>query len=145
VSTQPSEEELQAYLEQLRSTPTEEVLVQSFNMLAMAAQAKLGLRDARTLIDAMDAVQKAGAASTGQIGQQMASAVGQLKMAQVEAERQQTAEAGDAETGQEPETDAGRGGGAPEPPSAGADQAPGAGGQRMTDRLWIPGRGPRPS
>lgn len=129
----PSEAELRAMLEELREAPVEEVLVQGVNLLLQAAQVKLGRPDARVLIDAVAAVADAvGARARGGIADQVAGAVTQLRMAQVEAER----EAGVAppeEAAPGPATDA------TTPPPAAAPPPPTAP-PSAASRLWIPGR-----
>jgi hypothetical protein len=123
-SRQPTEEELRAYLEQLRAADVAGIIAQVYEMLGTTAEVKLGRPDARVLIDTMNAVVQTGAASLpDELAQRMRDGIAQLQVAQVQAER-------------EP---------ADEPPDAGepsAEQPPGASeqDQRMTDRLWIPGR-----
>jgi hypothetical protein len=145
---QPSPEELQAYLEQLRAADVTEVIAQAFNMLGTGANVKLGRLDARVVIDALDALANAvDGRIDAEVMSQMRAGIAQLKTAQVEAEREEAARAGGPQAG----GDAQAPGGAPTSPS-GAGQAPGSpspggpqqpgGDQKMTDRLWIPGRGP---
>lgn len=152
---QPSEEELRAYLEQLRAAEPAEILVQAYRLLGTGAEVKLGRGDARVLIDAMggmvDAVSDRVPAD---LGRQMREGVTQLQMAQVQAERQAgtdggaAGEGGAAAAGGEA---AAPGGGSAREDSGSAprrDEASraaassGQQGQQMTDRLWIPGRGP---
>lgn len=125
---QPSEEELRAYLEQLRGADAAGIIAQVYEMLGTTAEVKLGRPDARTLIDTMIAVvDAAGDALPDDLAKRMRQGIAQLQTGQVQAEREAT----DPQTGQE----------AP----AGEDAAPpppGAGDQRMTDRLWIPGQPP---
>jgi hypothetical protein len=144
---QPSPEELQAYLEQLRAADVTEVIAQAFNMLGTGANVKLGREDARVVIDALEALTNAvDGRIDADVLSQMRGGLAQLKTAQVEAEREEASRAA--------------GGAAGAPTSGAADQAPagtppGPGGtppgqqppqpggeQKMTDRLWIPGRGP---
>ncbi|MGH3441535.1 MAG: hypothetical protein ACRDUY_05720 [Nitriliruptorales bacterium] len=138
---QPTEEEVRAYLAQLRQTDPAEVVAQAFSVLASAAEVKLGRRDARLLIDAAAAVaESVGERLDGSIRGQMDQAVGQLRMAQVDAEKQLAQmraegrlpadEAGDlsSEPGERP---------AAETPSAGETEEQGS---PAADRLWIPGR-----
>jgi len=142
---QLSESELRAYLEQLRSAEVGEVVVQAYALLGTAAEAKLGLPDARLLIDAMGAVAQAiGDRLEGDLGEQLRAGVGQLQVAQVETERQLAAarreEGGPASRTAEGQT-------AQAQPASAAPAGPPAGAPRqqpqqpMTDRLWIPGRG----
>lgn len=133
---EPSEQELREYLEQLRTADPGEFLAQAFNILATGAQAKLGLPDARILIDAMSGlVEGAGEGIPEAIATPMRNGVVQLKTAQVQAEKE-LGQAEGAPVSQQPPDSSG-----PQPPGPGGGQ-PG-GDQRMTDRLWIPGRGPQ--
>lgn len=125
-----SEEELGAYLDQLREAEAGDILVQAYTMLGTGAEVKLGRPDARVLIDAMAAIVSAVAGRLGELGNRMQGGVVQLQMAQVEAERRQ----GEPDAA-EP---------APAAEQRAAQQPDTAGGQPMTDRLWIPGRDPGP-
>ncbi len=134
---QPSEEEVRAYLSQLREAPVEQVLAEVSSALLNAAQVKLGRRDARLLIDLTAAIADGGrdALSEDIIGQ-LDDALNQLRLAQVEAEKQVSAsgeaesndlgeQAGDAaDSSSEDASSSGT-------PSAGSDAA---------SRLWVPGR-----
>jgi hypothetical protein len=131
-----SEEELRVYLDQLREAEVGEIVVQAYTMLGTGAEVKLGRPDARLLIDAMAGIVSAIGQRLGELGTRMQGGVAQLQMAQVEAERraagQQTAEQGGQNAQDQP---------------AQAAQQPQQGGnaqERMTDRLWIPGRDPGP-
>ena len=133
---QPSQEEMRAYLEQLREAEAAGLVAEAFNLLATGAQVKLGRADARILIDALAAmVEASGPAMPNELTDQMRQGIAQLKTAQVQAEKDEAAaQAAPA---------------AQDAPSEGAQPAtPQAGGgdsaQRMTDRLWVPGRDPRP-
>ncbi len=137
---QPSPEELRAYLEQLRGADAAGLLAEAYNLLAAGAQVKLGRPDARTLIDAMAALVDATAgALPADLAEQMRAGVGQLQLAQVQAERDTAAAAEPATAGASDQSAAGAPAGAPPPPRPAA-----AGERRMTDRLWIPGRDPGP-
>lgn len=136
---QPSPEELQAYLDQLRDAPVAEIVLEAVNMLGTVAQAKLGRRDARVLIDSMDAIAKVAGPSLGEHASQLERALGQLKLAQVQAEKQLAAQGEGAEGGAGDQPDAGQPGAA-QPGQAGQPgQQQGQQGN-ITDRLWIPGR-----
>lgn len=132
----PSEEELRAYLESLRAAQPVEILVQSFGILATASEVKLGLPDARVLIDGMAAMLEATAQHMpSEIVSRMRETVTQLQMAQVEAERD--AASGSSTAAQQ----AGSSAQAPGAPSAPADGPPGQPAQESpASRLWIPGR-----
>ena len=136
---QPSQEEMRAYLEQLREADAAGLVAEAFNLLATGAQVKLGRPDARVLIDALAAMVEASSVTMpDEITEQMKQGIAQLQLAQVQAEKDMAADeesaAGD-EAAEEPATS-----------SPGAGAPPGAAGanQRMTDRLWVPGRDPRP-
>ncbi|MGH8909656.1 MAG: hypothetical protein ACRD0K_24990 [Egibacteraceae bacterium] len=129
---QLSEEELRQYVAQLREAPVGELLAQAYTMLGAWAEAKLGRRDARSLIDGMNGLVQASAGGLpDDLAKQMRDGISQLQLAQVQAEQQlaRQQQAGD-EQGQ---------------PAAASEQAPEPSPQKpMTDRLWIPGRDPRP-
>ena len=140
---QPSPEELQAYVEQLRAADPADLLVQAYTMLATAAEVKIGTPGARVLIDAMAGLgDVAAGAVEGDLGTRMRGGVAQLQTAQVQAEREAATAGGDAAAGeaQAPQT------GAPQPPPDAPGQGQPAapegpsGGQKASDRLWIPGR-----
>ncbi|MGH8900269.1 MAG: hypothetical protein ACRDYA_00945 [Egibacteraceae bacterium] len=136
---QLSEEEFRAYLAQLREAPVADMLGQAYTMLGSWAEAKLGRRDARPLIDAMNGlVQGGGAGLPEDLARRMRDGIAQLQMAQVQAEQQLAGEqqaAADQQAAKPP-------GDLPktEQPSGSGDQSA----QRLTDRLWIPGRDPKP-
>lgn len=141
---QPSDEDVQAYVEQLRGAEPQDIIAQAYTMLGTGAEVKLGRQDARVLIDAMEAITSAAEQRlSGDLPERMRNGVVQLQTAQVQAERQQAGEAqgagegaGEAEQGQQA---AG--------PQAGQGQqsAPqgqqGEQGKSAAERLWIPGRG----
>lgn len=145
---EPTQEEIEAYFAQLREVPSGELVMQALSMLAAGAQAKLGLRDARVLIDSMDAVLGVAGGALGPAGQEIANSVGQLKMAQVQLEKQQpgqdqtTADQPPGTPGQPPRTPGQTAGTPGQPPASGPQTGgPDTGGDgKMTDRLWIPGR-----
>jgi hypothetical protein len=143
---QPSEEELRAYLEQLRAADPAELLVQAYRLLGTGAEVKLGRQDARVLIDAMNAVVEAVQSRVPpELAGQMRDGVRQLQMAQVQAEREADSGApGEEQPGQAPGEAQPEGAGRSSERPGGAQPAAGPEGQRMTDRLWIPGRDPRP-
>lgn len=131
---QPSQEEIEAYYAEMREAPIGEILMQCIGLLAGAAEAKLGRRDARVAIDAMAAVTQIGEPHLGEVTQQLRDAVGQLQMAQVQVEKQLLDEAeGGAQpgAGQPPTPQAAA---QPAPPQPSPAQAP------QTSKLWVPGR-----
>jgi hypothetical protein len=132
---EPTEAEVRAYLEQLRAAPVEAVVAEVAEALLSAVQVKLGRPDGRLLIDAAAALASAlegriDAALHGQI----AAALAQLRLAQVELEGGQgvAAEEGGSGPGASG-TD-----GTDVPPAPPAPGPPGAG--SAASRLWVPGR-----
>lgn len=133
----PSEEEVQQYLEQLRSAEASEIIAQAFNMLATGAQVKMGRPDARVLIDALaGVVDNVSQQLPEEVGNQMRESVGQLQTAQVQAEQEAAGEAAPAGEGEA----GGQGAGAASQQTGGQSSQSTQSGQRMTDRLWVPGK-----
>lgn len=126
-----SEAEAEEYARQLRSAPAEQVVTNVLFSLLNAAQVKLGRRDARLLIDltgllhdhARDYLQ-------GEFNQQLGQVLGQLRMAQVNAENDAARAAEDEPN----DLDS-----VPTPPSGAAQQPPQQPAQR-TSKLWVPGQ-----
>lgn len=150
---QPSEEEVRAYLSQLRSAPADQVLAEVLSSLLNAAQVKLGRRDARLLIDVTAAAVDAGRDRLpAELSRQVDQALSQLRLAQVEAEQEvakqgreepsdlSAAQAGD-DTGAATAGDQPPAGSQPagETGASRSEPAPGAPGSAAS-RLWIPGR-----
>jgi hypothetical protein len=135
MTDEPGEEQMRAYLESLRTAQPVEIIVQSFGIMATAAEVKLGQPDARVLIDGMGALLEATAGKMpGEIVDRMRQTVHQLQLAQVQAERE---DAGDAATAAEGPT-ADR---ADQQPSGQAPpQRPQEPQSDAASRLWIPGR-----
>lgn len=137
---QPSEEEVRAYLEQLRGAPVEQVVAEVLSALLNAAQVKLGRRDGRLLLDLVaTTVDRARAHLPDELTGQVDQALTQLRLAQVEAEAEvaRAASQGHAEPGDlagEPGAPAGSGD-APAASTPGREDPPSAG-----SRLWVPGR-----
>ncbi len=141
---QPTEEEIRAYLQQVREADPAAIIVQAYRMLGEGAEVKLGRSDARVLIDAMNAVTDAVQGTLPEeLLSQMRDGVRQLQTAQVEAESAAGGEqAGSAGSEQAKATQP--------PPAAQQPQgsAPMTGQPRLSeptdpkpsDRLWIPGR-----
>lgn len=147
---QPSEEEVRAYLGQLRAAPAEQVVAEVVSALLNAAQVKLGRRDGRMLLDlAANVVEGAREHLPEEFTTQVDDVVSQLRVAQVEGER----EVGQAaEQGHEEPNDLG----APRQAPAGGDATPAAGAPAASPppqappaqappsqgggkRLWTPG------
>lgn len=153
----PSEEEMRAYLEQLRSAPVDQLLVEVLSSLLNAAQVKLGRRDGRLLLDVSAVlIDEVRPALPDELQTQLDSVVSQLRLAQVEAEPQvaaairqgqtepndlsdpdtdQTAGQGDDNTGQDAGNDDRPAAAAPTAPSP----APDSRGSGTASRLWVPG------
>lgn len=129
-----SQEELDAYLAQLREAPIRDVIAQAASMLLTAAQAKLGRPDARRLIDAANGVLDGAGDALGDVREPLQQAIAQLKMAQVQAER-------DAGVQPPPEADQPSGAEQPASPPRQPQQPPQPPQPKATDRLWIPGQG----
>jgi hypothetical protein len=136
----PSEAEMQAILLEMREAPVEQVLAEVVNVLFQTIQVKLGLADARILIDVVAGL--AGATSgrvDPQLHGQISQALSQLRLAQVEEERRQGttpdpvaahgASAGNAAPAAGPGSDA---------QTAAHPGAPEGG--NAASRLWVPGR-----
>jgi hypothetical protein len=142
----PSEEELRAALGQLRDAPVDQVLAEVASALLNAAQVKLGRRDGRVLIDTVGAITdtvrgRVDAQLTGQLD----DVLRQLRMAQVEAEREvaEAATQGHLERNDLDAADTDEQ--APDAPSsaeapATAPPPPAPGTSSAASRLWVPGR-----
>lgn len=86
---QPTEEEMQAYLQELRTTPVGQVLTEVLSVLLNAAQVKLGRHDGRLVLDVVALLNDAaGEALPDEITSQVRDALAQLRLAHVEAEKQ---------------------------------------------------------
>lgn len=162
---EPSEEEVRQYLSQMRAAPAEQVVAEVLQGLLNAAQVKLGRRDARLLLDAAaELAERTGPALSDDLRTQLGEVLSQLRMGQVEAERE-VAESGHDEPNDLVDTttatDGGAGDTADDQVDAGATSAPEAappsgrtarpspstaqpgpqgGAGSPLDKLWIPGR-----
>ena len=138
---QPTEEELRAYLGQLREAPADQVLAEVLSGLLNAAQVKLGRRDARLLLDIAAAAVDAGRDRLpSELTQQVDEVLTQLRLAQVEAERE-VAQRGGTEASDlaaSPGDVAGPDGG--DAPAAGPQPGSQDPGSDPASRLWVPGR-----
>jgi hypothetical protein len=148
---QPSEEEIRAYLSQLRQAPVDQVLAEVVNALLNAAQVKVGRRDGRLLIDTTAAITDTVRGHVpDELTDQLDQALTQLRMAQVEGEQQVAQakangqhEAGDLGTDPEDPASAPAGSDAEAPatePGPAASSPPPAAGGSAASRLWVPGR-----
>lgn len=130
---QPSEAEIRAYLEQLRGAPVDQVLAEVCSALINAAQVKVGRPDARLLLDVVAAVGDAiRDRADADLVAQVDNALTQLRLAQVDAEKElagTNAEADDGDDSSATDT-AGQGGATPPSPSASGSTG---------KRLWTPG------
>ena len=143
---EPTEEELRQYLGEMRQAHVGEIVAQVVSALLNGAQVKLGRRDARLLIDMAAGVNEQATPHLEQgFSEEVTQVLGQLRMAQVEAEEelaklrasgQAPPEANDLGTGQAAgaapdDTGSADDTGSPSASSA-ADSA--------ASRLWTPGR-----
>ncbi|MTV25601.1 hypothetical protein FTX61_09295 [Nitriliruptoraceae bacterium ZYF776] len=150
---QPSEEEVRAYLGQLRAAPVEQVVAEVVSALLNAAQVKLGRKDGRLLLDlSAGVVDGAREHLPSEFTSQVDEVLSQLRVAQVEGEREvgQAAEQGHEEPNDLGAARGAASGGAdagpaqappaspsPQAPPAPPSQAPPA--QGGGKRLWTPG------
>jgi len=135
---QPSEEEVRAYLGQLRVAPVEQVVAEVASALLNAAQVKLGRNDGRLLLDMVATLADQGRSQLpAELTDQLDQALSQLRLAQVEAEREvaQAASQGHVEEG-----DLGYGPAAESEGDAPAGETPAPQPGAAASRLWVPGR-----
>ncbi len=125
-----SEEDVHGVVEQLRSAPAEPIIADMLSTLLSAAEIKLGRRDARLFIDLCSVMlEYAGRHVSEELGKQVESALGQLRLRQVSAENR-------VAKGPEPEpNDLSR---VPTPPTARAEESPGGGSTSPSSKLWVP-------
>ncbi len=132
-----SEAEARKLVERLRSAPAEEIITDLFSTLLSTAQVKLGRRDARLFIDLCALMMEhAGRYLSEEVGQQVETALGQLRLGQVSAENEV------AKKGASEPNDLSR---IPTPPTAGGRTGAGASTQPAesaspSSKLWVPGR-----
>ncbi len=142
----PSEEEVRAYLAQLRQAGIGDIVGQAFSLVASAAEVKLGRRDARVLIDIVASMADlTGPHVEDRLRQQMQQALNQLRLGQVEAESELAKLRAEGklppqETGDLPAEATAPGGGQTGP--AAGREAPKTSERPSSaaSRLWIPGR-----
>lgn len=140
---EPSEEEVRAYLGQLRAAPVEQVVAEVASALLNAAQVKLGRQDGRLLLDMTAALAEQGRGRLpDELLSQVDQALAQLRMAQVEAEREvsQAASQGHVEEGDLGATGSPARDTAAADGSAGGDPAPQTPPSSAASRLWVPGQ-----
>lgn len=136
---QPTEDEVREYARQLRVLPVDRIVADTLSSLLSGAQAKLGRRDARLLIDLTTvSLTHARDHLPQDLVRQVEDLLGQLRLAQVTAE---------GRTGEVEENDLAA---MPAPPASAASPAPTAPAQptpaqrtpppSAASRLWVPGR-----
>lgn len=160
---QPSEEQMRQAMAQMRATPVDQFVAGALQELLTAGQVKLGRNDGRLLLDLVSVLNDATRGEVDeQLTQQVDDALSQLRMAQVQAEREivqaateghveqndlprrppklelqreerEPAPAGEGEAGQD--ATAAEGG-----PQQGTQQSSGQTGSSAASRLWVPGR-----
>ena len=129
-----SEEQFREYLKTLRSVPAEQVVAEIIFGVLNAAQAKLGRRDGRLLID-LSAVMHEHVRRyvSAELTTQVDQILGQLRLAQVRAEGvaagEGKAEANDLAAPPAPPAAAGQPSTPPPPPSP-----------SPASKLWVPGQ-----
>jgi hypothetical protein len=137
------DQETREYLAKLRSAPAEQLVTEVLFTLLNAAQVKIGRRDARLFIDLGALLHEhARRYVSGDLARQVDQALGQLRLAQVQAEGQVAPQGSEVEPNDLPETPA-----APAGPAAGpaADAAssppptPAPSQPSPASRLWVPG------
>ena len=86
---QPSEEQMRQAMSQMRATPVDQFVAGGLQELLTAAQVKLGRNDGRLLLDLVAVLNDATRGQVDeQLTQQVDDALSQLRMAQVQAERE---------------------------------------------------------
>lgn len=145
---EPTEEEVKAYLGQLRGAPVDQVFAEVASALLNAAQVKLGRRDGRLLIDLVAGMsEKVRGRLPAELTGQLDDVVAQLQLHQVEAEREVAAAAQQGH--EEPEDLPATGGtadqrpadaGQAQPPPAAGSPQPAQGAASAASKLWVPGR-----
>ena len=128
-----SDHDTRELVERLRSAPAEEIITDVFSTLLSTAQVKLGRRDARLFIDlCAQALEYAGRYVPDELGKQVETALGQLRLAQVSAESK-------VAKGEPEPNDLSR---IPTSPTVGnrveADSGPQS--ASPSSKLWVPGR-----
>ncbi len=128
-----SEHDARVLVERLRSAPAEEIVTDLFSTLLSTAQVKLGRRDARLFIDlCAQTLEYARRYLPEELGKQVETALGQLRLAQVSAENELA-------SGEPEPNDLSQ---IPTPPTAVKRIEPDSGHQAAstTSKLWVPGR-----
>jgi len=125
-----TEDQVREYLEQVRGVPAEQVVSDVIAIVLNAASAKVGRNDGRLLIDVAAVVlEHTRPYLSGELTTQVDQVLSQLRLGQVQAEREARDEPNDiAATPAAPA----------QPPPAATAPAPE---QPAASKLWIPGRG----
>ncbi|MBM7789161.1 hypothetical protein [Tenggerimyces flavus] len=124
-----SEQDEREYVAKVRSAPVEGLVSELLFQLLSAAQIKLGRRDARLLIDLAGVVtDHARGHVPADFAKQVDESLGQLRLAQVSAER---------EVAQRAEPEPNDLASVPTPPSPAPASAPAP---APASKLWVPGR-----
>jgi hypothetical protein len=134
---EPTEEEVRAYISQLRGAPVDQVIAEVSSALINAAQVKLGRKDGRLLLDVVGAVtEQLRGQVDDELPRQLDDVLAKLRMAQVEAEKE-VAQQGAPEPNDLGSTPTPPG----EAPPAQASDTPSAdtAGGGAASRLWTPG------
>ena len=119
------------FVERLRSAPADEIITDLFSTLLSTAQVKLGRRDARLFIDlCAQTLEYAGRYVPQELAEQVETALGQLRLAQVSAE----SKAAEPEPNDVTQV--------PRPPTAGTREAGDSSHAAVPPAppLWVPGR-----
>jgi hypothetical protein len=128
----PTQEEVREYVEKFRVAPAEQILAEMLYTSINAAQVKLGRRDARLFIDfSALMLERLRDYLPTEIVTQVEPAIGQLRMAQVQAEREVAS--GEPEANDLDRMPTGIVGDSDAAPAA-SEQPPSAG-----SKLWVPG------
>ena len=137
----PPDEDTQALVEALRAAPAEEIITDIVSTLLSTAQVKLGRNDGRLFIDLCGVtMDHAAAYLSDDVRGQVDAVLGQLRMAQVNAERA-VAEAGEPRPNDLPQPPAPARAGAHPSGSATPSGSPSSPATSTSPSgLWVPGR-----
>lgn len=140
----PDEEQVREYLAQLRSAPAEHVVGDVVFGLVNAAQAKLGRRDARLFIDLVTrVVDQTRSHLSDDLVKQVDQIVGQLRLAQIQAESAAARSGSPEEPNDLPAQPAAPTAAEPAAPAsspAATPWRPTEQPQSQPSKLWVPGR-----
>jgi hypothetical protein len=132
-----TEDDVRQYVEKLRSAPAQQILTEMMFTSLNAAQVKLGRKDARLFIDLTALLaERLGAYLPDEIGTQVEQALGQLRLAQVQAEGEVASEDEANDLDRAPTGIVGR----TDTELAEAPSAPPGSSSSAGSKLWVPGR-----